>query len=409
MKNLYYLFILSFLLISCEEEIPPVTYTLTTQVSPEGAGTINPSSGTFDENSDITISASSSSTFSFKEWTGTLSGTENPITFNITSNQNITAVFELIDADKDGVTDELDKCPETPAGTSVNVNGCPDLDGDGVSDDIDLCPDTTEGESVDDSGCSNTKVYGISNDGTELYKIGVTDGSLTLIHTFSEYLGWEFYYMPSRNEIYSSYYGKGIVSYNFETNEEKIFTFIDDVSVERFVVVDDKLIGYVKRNNDLVEIKEELASNTAWFSFVDKLDGEFYGELHYLPSRNEILIDTDGGNGIFSYNLETRDQNIQNYSENVSIERLVVINDSTLYGYNNDDDKLYEIKENGIITEKLSFSKSYYWDLHYIPSRNEIITSDEGKGIVLINLETGEEIVKTFSEVDDIERLIVIN
>ena len=49
MKNIYYLFILSFLLISCEEEVPPVTYTLTTQVTPAGAGSVTPSSGTYDE------------------------------------------------------------------------------------------------------------------------------------------------------------------------------------------------------------------------------------------------------------------------------------------------------------------------------------------------------------------------
>lgn len=41
----------------------------------------------------------------------------------------------LPDTDGDGVTDQFDKCPDTPAGVPVDVNGCPlDTDGDGVPD-----------------------------------------------------------------------------------------------------------------------------------------------------------------------------------------------------------------------------------------------------------------------------------
>lgn len=45
------------------------------------------------------------------------------------------------DTDKDGVADKLDKCPATPAGISVNADGCPvDGDKDGVPDYLDKCP-----------------------------------------------------------------------------------------------------------------------------------------------------------------------------------------------------------------------------------------------------------------------------
>ncbi|MBL7719164.1 MAG: hypothetical protein JNL72_10050 [Flavipsychrobacter sp.] len=41
----------------------------------------------------------------------------------------------LPDADNDGITDQFDKCPGTPANTAVNSHGCPlDTDGDGVPD-----------------------------------------------------------------------------------------------------------------------------------------------------------------------------------------------------------------------------------------------------------------------------------
>lgn len=41
----------------------------------------------------------------------------------------------LPDSDGDGVTDQFDKCPDTPAGVAVDAHGCPlDTDGDGVPD-----------------------------------------------------------------------------------------------------------------------------------------------------------------------------------------------------------------------------------------------------------------------------------
>lgn len=58
------------------------------------------------------------------------------------------------DADGDGVPDSLDRCPNTPRGAAVNVEGCPkDTDGDGVPDYKDNCPDTPLGAKVDPKGC----------------------------------------------------------------------------------------------------------------------------------------------------------------------------------------------------------------------------------------------------------------
>ena len=58
------------------------------------------------------------------------------------------------DSDGDGVTDDLDKCPDTPKGVVVDADGCPvDSDGDGVPDYLDKCPDTPKGVVVDADGC----------------------------------------------------------------------------------------------------------------------------------------------------------------------------------------------------------------------------------------------------------------
>lgn len=59
-----------------------------------------------------------------------------------------------LDSDGDGVKNSSDKCPNTPAGVRVNADGCAvDSDGDGVTDDKDKCPGTPAGAAVDADGC----------------------------------------------------------------------------------------------------------------------------------------------------------------------------------------------------------------------------------------------------------------
>ena len=61
----------------------------------------------------------------------------------------------FVDSDGDGVRDGLDRCPNTPAGTTVDAYGCPlDSDGDGVEDSRDRCPGTPAGVRVDANGCA---------------------------------------------------------------------------------------------------------------------------------------------------------------------------------------------------------------------------------------------------------------
>ena len=55
------------------------------------------------------------------------------------------------DRDGDGVRDGDDKCPDTPG--KAELQGCPDADNDGVIDQNDKCPDTPTGVAVDATGC----------------------------------------------------------------------------------------------------------------------------------------------------------------------------------------------------------------------------------------------------------------
>jgi len=67
------------------------------------------------------------------------------------------------DTDGDGVPDDMDQCPGTPAGTEVNAQGCPlsqeepplanDRDGDGMADEADGCPDDPDKVEPGSCGC----------------------------------------------------------------------------------------------------------------------------------------------------------------------------------------------------------------------------------------------------------------
>ena len=63
-----------------------------------------------------------------------------------------------LDDDSDGVDNSADLCPNTPAGETVDLDGCSDSqlddDGDGVMNDADQCPNTSPGASVDADGCA---------------------------------------------------------------------------------------------------------------------------------------------------------------------------------------------------------------------------------------------------------------
>ena len=65
------------------------------------------------------------------------------------------------DEDQDGVPDDVDACPNTPAGEPVYSTGCSDSetddDGDGVVNTNDLCPNTSTGANTDADGCADAQ------------------------------------------------------------------------------------------------------------------------------------------------------------------------------------------------------------------------------------------------------------
>lgn len=165
-----FLFIL--LIFSTCSKDDPIQYSITVQITPAEGGTVSPSSGMYNEGESISLLATPSAEYLFKNWSGGASGTTNPTTVVMTSNKSVTAVFELKDSDGDGLTDDVDTCPNTPSGESVDSTGCSDSqkdsDGDGVTDDVDQCPGTPTNEPVNEVGCGQSQIDededGVMND-----------------------------------------------------------------------------------------------------------------------------------------------------------------------------------------------------------------------------------------------------
>ena len=68
-------------------------YTLTTSVSPQGAGTVTPSTGAYSAETVVTLTATANLGYTFSSWGGDISGSDNPTTVTMNSNKNVIAYF----------------------------------------------------------------------------------------------------------------------------------------------------------------------------------------------------------------------------------------------------------------------------------------------------------------------------
>lgn len=170
--------VLFFLVTSCSKDEKPVQYELSTSVNPSLSGSISPSSGLFDSGEDVRLTATAAEGYVFKNWSGDVSSSKNPLTLTLDTDKNVIAIFEILDDDNDGVPESDDQCPGTPTGETVDENGCAenqkDTDGDGVNDDVDECPDSVEGDEVNATGCT-TNTEGAGGEIEDADGDGITD------------------------------------------------------------------------------------------------------------------------------------------------------------------------------------------------------------------------------------------
>ena len=92
MKNVFLAFCMVAIFTTCKKDIPQKQ--LTVNVSPGIGGSVSPSTGTYAMGSSVTITASPSAEYIFKEWSGGYTGTTNPANIIMDADKIITAVFE---------------------------------------------------------------------------------------------------------------------------------------------------------------------------------------------------------------------------------------------------------------------------------------------------------------------------
>jgi|TARA_B110000261_G_scaffold108722_1_gene121657 hypothetical protein len=114
-------------IVSCGDEEDPdsaVSYSLTVEVDPAVGGSVSQTSETFIFGTTATLTATANTNYTFSTWTGSSNSTSNPLELIMNEDKSLVAVFELMDSDQDGITDDLDECPDTAEGSTVDDKGC---------------------------------------------------------------------------------------------------------------------------------------------------------------------------------------------------------------------------------------------------------------------------------------------
>ena len=106
-------------LISCSD-IFDRKFLLNIRIIPEEGGEVSLLNGYYEKNQKISVIATPNENYIFKEWNSNIDSFDNPLEFILDSDKDLIANFELIDNDNDGVTDELDACPDTNFNSYVN-------------------------------------------------------------------------------------------------------------------------------------------------------------------------------------------------------------------------------------------------------------------------------------------------
>lgn len=132
-------FLLTFVFIGCsKDETTIAQHSLSVEVSPMEGGSVSPTSGKFDDGETVTLLATPSAEYVFKNWSGGASGTSNPTTTIMDSHKTVTAVFEKkeyplsVEIEGEGAVEEelLSKTEANkyPSGSSVELTAIPVAD-----------------------------------------------------------------------------------------------------------------------------------------------------------------------------------------------------------------------------------------------------------------------------------------
>ena len=72
------------------------TYSLAIATNPNGHGSVSPSSGTYDDGTNVTLAASAVQGYRFDHWGGDISSSLNPVSLDMDGDKSVTAYFVLV-------------------------------------------------------------------------------------------------------------------------------------------------------------------------------------------------------------------------------------------------------------------------------------------------------------------------
>lgn len=199
------LFVLSVILISCKKEI--IQYQLSVTSNPINWGTISPGNNSYEKGQVVSLLATPNAEYVFKDWSGSLFGSQNPATITMDMDKSVVGNFErrqyplsLMIEGQGTVKEEVIAVANQsiyPSGTTVKLTAqpnsgwlfsnwaadlsgstnpetikidknknitvvfkqVPDKDGDGIPDDKDSDNNTRKGAPVDANGVMLNPVY----------------------------------------------------------------------------------------------------------------------------------------------------------------------------------------------------------------------------------------------------------
>ena len=111
-----------------------VQYTLTTAVSPTGAGsvTLTPSGGVYAVGTTVQVKASAATGYVFDHWSGDLTGSTNPTSIVMNGNKSVTALFTTLDT----VSIQVPAAPSEERSNGYRMIGIPLMSASGASRDV---------------------------------------------------------------------------------------------------------------------------------------------------------------------------------------------------------------------------------------------------------------------------------
>jgi len=81
---------------ACAAPVTTPEYTLSVSVSPSGAGSVSPPGGKYESGLQVTLTATSTSGYTFDYWDGAASGSSHTVTITMDSNKSTTAHFKAL-------------------------------------------------------------------------------------------------------------------------------------------------------------------------------------------------------------------------------------------------------------------------------------------------------------------------